>query len=127
MVLFDFHFDLAQFPFPVSTIQFIGMFWKNRCGGMNNVAPIVLAQEDTANIIGSVLHPALIGKARRLWAKQGEFPAPIKKFRGFFFLRCTSPISGVKIAAPIVLTQYKGHKRIDKAGKLISHALHIVT
>jgi hypothetical protein len=30
VVLFGFHLDFAIFPFPVSTAQIIGKFWKNR-------------------------------------------------------------------------------------------------
>jgi hypothetical protein len=30
VVLFGFHLGFAIFPFPVSTTQFIGEFWKNR-------------------------------------------------------------------------------------------------
>jgi hypothetical protein len=30
VVLFGFHVDFAIFPFPVSTAQIIGEFWKNR-------------------------------------------------------------------------------------------------
>jgi hypothetical protein len=31
------------FPFPVNTDQIKGEFWKNRCSGTSDVAPIVLA------------------------------------------------------------------------------------
>jgi hypothetical protein len=30
VVLFGFHLDFAIFPFPVSTAQIIGEFWKNK-------------------------------------------------------------------------------------------------
>ncbi len=65
----------------------------------------------TANIIGAARHSALIGEAGErlphLQAKRGEFIAPIRSFRGFFNVRFASPISGVRIAAPIVLAQHK--------------------
>jgi hypothetical protein len=61
-------------------------------------------------------------------AKQGGFAAPIRNFcRLFFFspaLRL-SAISGLKIAAPLVLAQHKGHKRIGKAPAPIRRALPI--
>ncbi len=80
-------------------------------------APTVLALY--RNIIGATLHPALEGEVERLrgapqQAKRGEFIAPIKGFRGFFFIRCTPPTGGVRIAAPIVLAQYKGNERIGE-------------
>jgi hypothetical protein len=30
VVLFGFHLDFATFPFPVSSAQIIGEFWKNK-------------------------------------------------------------------------------------------------
>jgi hypothetical protein len=78
-----------------------------------------------ANSIGRILkqqlkkNPALIGKAGHSCASIGKawFAAPITKIRGFFYVRCTSPRSGIKIAAPIVLAQRKGHKRRGEAQK----------
>jgi hypothetical protein len=43
VVLLGFHFDFTIFPFPASTAQFIGEFWKNRRSGASDVAPIVFA------------------------------------------------------------------------------------
>jgi hypothetical protein len=38
------------------------------------------------------------------------------KFSGiFFFIRCTLPIGGVRIAGPLVLVQHKENERIDEA------------
>jgi hypothetical protein len=38
-----------------------------------------------------------------------------KNLHGFFLIFYPSPVSGVKIAVPIVLAQHKGRKRIDEA------------
>ncbi len=74
---------------------------------------------ETANITGAVWQTALIGRAGKrsphLQAKCGEFVAPIRSFRGFFYVRCASPIGGVRIVAPIVLAQHKENKRIGEA------------
>ncbi len=43
VVLFRFHSGFAIFPFPVSTAEFIGEFWKNKRSGTSDVAPIELA------------------------------------------------------------------------------------
>jgi hypothetical protein len=43
IVLFSFHLGFTIFPFPVSTAEFIGEFWKNKRSAMSDVAPIVLA------------------------------------------------------------------------------------
>jgi Na+-driven multidrug efflux pump len=43
-----------------------------------------------------------------------------------FFIRCASPTGGVQIAAPIVLAQHKGNKRIGEARTSIRHALPII-
>ncbi len=84
----------------------------------------------TANFIGAALHSALIGEAGtrspHLQAKQGKFVAPIRSFRGFFYVRCASPISGVRIAAPIVLAQHKDNERIGEAWKTIRSSSPIV-
>ncbi len=37
-VLFHLHLDFAIFPFPVSTAQLIGEFWKNRRSATSDVA-----------------------------------------------------------------------------------------
>jgi hypothetical protein len=62
----------------------------------------------------------------RLKAKRSEFAAPIRSFHGFFF-RCPSLTGGVRIAAPIVLAQYKGNERIGEARTSIRRASPIVT
>jgi hypothetical protein len=40
-------------------------------------------------------------------------------------VRRASPVSGIKIAAPIVLVQHKEHKRISEAQKRFHHNLPI--
>jgi hypothetical protein len=61
------------------------------------------------------LYPALIGEAVRFavpLGKAGRFCSANKKiFADFLYL----PISGVRIAAPIVLAQHKRSERIGKA------------
>jgi hypothetical protein len=91
-------------PFPGSTAQVIGEFWTNRWSAMSDVAPTVLALY--RNIIGARLHPALKGQQ----AKRDKFAAPIKSFRGIFFICCASPTGAVRIAGLIVLAQHKGNK-----------------
>jgi hypothetical protein len=63
---------------------FIGEFGSNNGSSTNVEAPVVL--EATPNFIGAALLPVP-------WAKQGAFAAPLTNFRGFFFIRRTSPIS----------------------------------
>ncbi len=64
--------------------------------------------------------PTLIGEA-------GAFAAPKLKIRGFFLLICrASPLSGVRIAAPIVLAQYKEYERIGEARTPVRRASPIV-
>ena len=58
--------------------------------------------------------------------KAGEFVAPIRSFGGFFYVRCASPISGVRIAAPIVLALHKDNERIGEARRTIRSASPIV-
>ncbi len=74
---------------------------------------------ETANITGAAWQTALIGEAGKcsphLQAKRGEFVAPIRSFRGFFYVRCASPIGGVQIVALIVLAQHKENERIGEA------------
>jgi hypothetical protein len=43
VVLFRFHLGFTLFPFPVSTAEFIGEFWKNKRSATSDVVPIVLA------------------------------------------------------------------------------------
>ncbi len=84
----------------------------------------------TADIIGAAWQLSLIGEAGErsphLQAKWGKFVAPIRSFRGFFYVRCASPISGVRIAEQIVLVQHKENERTGKARKTICSALPIV-
>ncbi len=85
---------------------------------------------ENANIIGAEWLTALIGEAGKrsphLQAKWGEFVAPIRSFRGFFYVRCASPIGGIPIAAPIVLAQHKENERIGEARETICSASPIV-
>jgi hypothetical protein len=37
------HLVYSLFPFPFSTVQFIGEFWNNRRSAMSDFAPILLA------------------------------------------------------------------------------------
>jgi hypothetical protein len=55
-----------------------------------------------------------------------EFIAPIRRFLGFFFIRCAAPIGGVWITGPMVLAQHKGNERIGEAQTAIHSALPIV-
>jgi hypothetical protein len=80
---------------------------------------IKLTTVDAASVIKSEVR-----RTRRTYRRSG---APMNLFGRFFFLRCASPISRVNIAAPIVLAQYKGHKRIGEARKRIHRASPIVT
>jgi hypothetical protein len=57
--------------------------------------------------------------------KRGAFAAPIPKIH-VFYISSALPLSGVKIAAPLVLVQHKGHERIGKAWETIWLALPIV-
>jgi hypothetical protein len=43
VILFGFYLDLTIFPFPVSTAQVIGKFWKNRRSSASDGAPTVFA------------------------------------------------------------------------------------
>jgi hypothetical protein len=42
-VSFRFHLGFTIFPFPISTAEFIGEFWKNKRSATSDVVPIVLA------------------------------------------------------------------------------------
>ncbi len=85
----------------------------------------------TDNIIGAAWNWALMGEAgnrsAHLQAKHSEFVAPIRGFRGFFYVRCASPISGVRITEQTVLAQHEENERIGEARKTIRSALPIVT
>ncbi len=59
-------------------------------------------------------------------AKRGEFVAPIIRFSRIFRIRRASPISGVRIAASIVLAQHKENKRIGEARTPVRRASPIV-
>jgi hypothetical protein len=112
--------------------QIIGEFWKNRWSGMNDVAPIVLAlySSPTVDIIGTVWHPALIGKSRNArcaYRQSGvNSQGQLEVFAVFFFIPCASFISRVWIAGPIVLVQHKGNERIGEAPTSIRRASPIV-
>jgi hypothetical protein len=85
--------------------------------------------ENTANIIGAALRSALIGEAvrvRRAFRRSGSFAAPIRGFSRIFHICRASPISGVRIAAPIVLAQHKGSERIGEARTPVRCASPIV-
>ncbi len=62
----------------------------------------------------------------RLSAIWGAFAAPIPKISLCFLIRRTSPLSGISIAGPLVLTQHKGNKRIGEAQTTIRSASPIV-
>jgi hypothetical protein len=64
VVLFRFHLGFSIFPFPVSTAEFIGEFWKNKQSATSDVAPIVLALYRI--VIGAPSISALKGEAGRL-------------------------------------------------------------
>ncbi len=75
------------------------------------------------------MHPADIGEAGALTAHTGEaWPicCAYDENLQIFLLLHTLPLSGVKIAEPIVLAESKGHKRIGKAQKRMHHASPIV-
>ncbi len=63
-VLFRFHLGFSIFPFPVSTAEFIGEFWKNKRSATSDVAQIVLALYRI--VIGATSISALKGEAGRL-------------------------------------------------------------
>jgi hypothetical protein len=42
VVLIGFHLGFTIFPFPVSTAQIIGEFWKNRWSSASDIGPIEL-------------------------------------------------------------------------------------
>ena len=56
----------------------------------------------------------------------GEFAAPIITFSWIFHICHASPISGVRIVAPIVLAQHKDNERIGKARTTIRSTSPIV-
>ncbi len=91
VVLFTFHLGFAIFPFPVSTVQFTGEFWINRWSGASDVAPIELALYSCHSYyywrwvaFGAKRRSGGMECSLHLKAKQDEFVAPIRSFRGFF-------------------------------------------
>ncbi len=106
---------LTIFPFPVSTAQFTGEFRTNRRSATSDVAPTYWRYIEIL---------LALRRSLRLKVKWGAFAVPIGeaqrirsanyKFHGFFFIRCASPTSRVRIAAPIVLVQHKEHERIGE-------------
>jgi hypothetical protein len=68
------------------------------------------------------MQPVFIGAFRRGRAQLQHQTKNSQIFKNYL----TSPISGVRIAAQIVLAQRKEHKRIDKAQKDIRNILPIV-
>ncbi len=61
-------------------------------------------------------------------AEVGRIHSANMKFsRIFFYVRCASPIGGVRIAGQIVLEQHKENKRISEVQKTICNASPIVT
>jgi hypothetical protein len=78
----------------------------------------------------------VLRQSLRLKAKRGAFAAPIgeaqrirsakNKIFADFNIRRASTISGVRIAAPIVLAQHKEHERIGEARTPVRHASPIV-
>ncbi len=74
----------------------------------------------TANTIGAEILTPLIGEA-------GPIRSANYDISRTFFIRRASPISGVKIAAPIVLALHKGQNRIGEARTPICSASPIVT
>ncbi len=90
--------------------------------------PIVLALYRI--VIGATSISALKGEAGRLCCANrrnaSNSQRQYKVFADFFYVRCASPISRVRIAAPIVLAQHKDNERIGEARKTIRSALPIV-
>jgi hypothetical protein len=48
------------------------------------------------------------------------------KFSRIFYVRCASPICGVRIVAPIVLAQHKENERIGEALQIANRASPIL-
>jgi hypothetical protein len=80
-------------------------------------------------VIGATSLPALKGEAGRLRCANrrsaANSPCQQEVFADFF-IRCALPISGERIAAPIVLAQHKEHKRIGKVRTSMRRASPIV-
>ncbi len=73
------------------------------------------------SVIGATSIPALKGEAGR-----GKFTAPKIRFSWIFHIRRATPISGVRIVAPIVLAQHEEHERIGEARTPVRRASPIV-
>jgi hypothetical protein len=58
--------------------------------------------------------------------KAGQIRSTSKKFCGFFYVRCASPICGARIAGPIVLALHKENERIGEVRTTIRSASPIV-
>ncbi len=85
--------------------------------------------ESASKVLGAAAAPPCAYRRSRTYSphlssKQGAFAALTQKIREFFLCHAL-PISGVRITAPIVLAQHKGHKRINEVQKAIQHALPI--
>jgi hypothetical protein len=57
--------------------------------------------------------------------KTGRIRSANKEISLIFFIHHTLPVSGTRIAAPVVLAQHKGHERIGEARKPIRCTSHI--
>jgi hypothetical protein len=125
------HIVSSLFLFLVSTTQFIGEFWHNRWSGMSYLAQILLALHSKQSYYywrcdAPCTYRRSCAHLPRLSAKQGAFAAPKRRFLRIFQIPRASPISGVQIAAPLVLAQYKGNKRIVKVQTPVHRASPIV-
>jgi hypothetical protein len=56
----------------------------------------------------------------------GRIRSANTNFLQIFYVRCASPIGGIRIAGPIVLVQHKENERIGKARETIPSASPIV-
>jgi hypothetical protein len=74
VVLFRFRLGFAIFPFPVSTAEFLGEFWKNKRSATSDVAPIQLA-------LYIIRYWRYVDPCAYLKAKRGAFAAPIGEAR----------------------------------------------
>jgi hypothetical protein len=54
--------------------------------------------------------------------KRGLIRSASNKKVRIFMVLFASPVRGIKITAPIVLAQHKGHERISEARKRFRHA-----
>ncbi len=81
----------------------------------------------SANSIGTIfnlqLNPALIGAAHI--GKAGCICRAINENSLICYVHCALTVSGIKIAAPIVLAQHQEHERIGEAREQLCHASSI--